>query len=141
MGSAVLVLRDTPLQSSNVPDCLAWASWRSKPIGVCGTSRSVAVDEAVGHVEQAAVGEVPGTYWLDLTNEFCGSQFCPPVIDGLTVYRDNNHITATFAAHLAPRVTAALINVGLLQHPSGKINATPPHTESTASVAAFPRRR
>ncbi len=39
---------------------------------------------------------------------------CEPVIDGLIVKRDSNHITGTFSAHLAEAITARLIQDGII---------------------------
>ncbi len=39
---------------------------------------------------------------------------CPPVVDGLIVKRDSNHITGTFSAHLAEAIMARLIHDGVL---------------------------
>jgi hypothetical protein len=33
---------------------------------------------------------------------------CPPVVDNVLVYRDDNHITATYSSFLAPPVEAAV---------------------------------
>jgi hypothetical protein len=38
---------------------------------------------------------------IDLTDYYCTADFCPSVIGDVIVYRDTNHITATFAATLA----------------------------------------
>ena len=69
----------------------------------------------LGKAEREAVAAVPGTYWVDLTDAICRTTICPAMVDHLIVYRDNNHLTATFAAHIAPRMNAALRGVGLLQ--------------------------
>jgi hypothetical protein len=45
---------------------------------------------------------------LDFTDVFCGAEVCSPVVGGANVYRDQDHITVTFADTLAPWYTAAI---------------------------------
>ncbi|MHA7284826.1 acyltransferase family protein [Arthrobacter sp. MDT3-44] len=49
---------------------------------------------------------------VDLSDAFCADGRCPAVIEGILVYRDNNHITATYARtlddHIADRVAPLL---------------------------------
>jgi SGNH domain (fused to AT3 domains) len=39
---------------------------------------------------------------IDLTRAFCDARRCYPVIGGALVYKDEDHLTPTFAATLAP---------------------------------------
>jgi hypothetical protein len=40
---------------------------------------------------------------VDLSDVICPTKGkCPAVVDGMIVYRDDHHLTATFAASLAP---------------------------------------
>jgi hypothetical protein len=41
---------------------------------------------------------------LDLADSLCLPTVCPPEIGRVTVYLDDNHLTATFTASLAPTV-------------------------------------
>ncbi|MFM8237634.1 MAG: acyltransferase family protein [Actinomycetota bacterium] len=51
----------------------------------------------------------PAVRTIDLDRAVCpGKPECSPVVDGRIVWRDENHITATFARELAPRIRAAL---------------------------------
>ncbi len=46
---------------------------------------------------------VPGNVaFLDLSNLVCTATECPPVIGGVFVYLDNNHLTATYARSMSP---------------------------------------
>jgi hypothetical protein len=49
---------------------------------------------------------------VDLTDRFCGPDRCPAVIGNVAVYRDNNHVTDTYARSLTPYLGAALDGVG-----------------------------
>ena len=44
-----------------------------------------------------------GATLVDLSDVICpGKGTCPAVVDGMIVYRDDHHLTSTFAASLAP---------------------------------------
>jgi hypothetical protein len=45
---------------------------------------------------------------VDLMNAICPSDPCPVVVNRMIVYRDDHHMTATFAVSLADRLDADL---------------------------------
>ncbi|MFD2792976.1 acyltransferase family protein [Promicromonospora vindobonensis] len=45
---------------------------------------------------------------IDLTDVYCDENECFPVIGGVTVYRDDDHLTDTFAGTLAPYLADAM---------------------------------
>ena len=45
---------------------------------------------------------------LDFTDVFCGEETCAPVVGGANIYRDQDHLTVTFADSLAPWYTEAI---------------------------------
>jgi len=95
-GLKVIVVRDTPRsRRDNVLDCLA----RSEG-DVCGTARREAVDWEMPDIEVAR--RIPTVGVLDLTDHFCGQHVCPAIKDGIIIYRNNNHLTASFSKTLAP---------------------------------------
>jgi len=101
-GLNVIVVRDTPRsRRDNVLDCLA----RSGGTG-CGTSRQDAADWAPD-VEVAR--RIPTIEVLDLTDFFCGQHVCAAVRDGIIMYRDNTHLTASFSKTLAPGFRKVLV--------------------------------
>ena len=52
---------------------------------------------------------------IDLDPSICpGLVLCPPIIDGVVVRRDDNHLSAAFAASLAGLVDARLVESGML---------------------------
>ncbi len=58
--------------------------------------------------EQAAVTGAGGSY-VNTLYWFCSTEStCPPIVDGVLVYRDDNHITATYASFLTTPVEAAV---------------------------------
>lgn len=108
-GARVLVLGSVPSPPTDIPDCLSAAidnvpSCRFSPIGqrVSGGGL-VGVDQSGDRAEDAAVTSAGGLY-LDVVPWFCTASTCDVVVDNLLVYRDNSHITATYATYLAPLV-------------------------------------
>ena len=49
-----------------------------------------------------------GVDWLDLTEAICPADRCPVVIGHVAVHRAGDHLTATYAASLAPQIAAAV---------------------------------
>jgi hypothetical protein len=56
---------------------------------------------------------------------FCGSDLCEPVRNGLVVYTDDNHLTATYARSIAPAIGERL--AGLV--PPKALESPPASTE------------
>lgn len=98
-GSRIAVLADNPESSEEAVACLTRFSLGSDRTGECGTSRAEAFRHPDGLV--AAAQLVPGTTVIDLTPYYCTAERCPSIIGNVIVYRDTNHITATFAKTLA----------------------------------------
>ena len=51
---------------------------------------------------------IEGAAAIDLTDSLCSGTTCPAVIGRYLVYRDDSHLTATYAASIAGRLAAAL---------------------------------
>jgi len=49
-----------------------------------------------------------GASLIDLSDAICPWDSCPVVLNGMIIFRDNHHLTATFAASLADRFAATL---------------------------------
>jgi peptidoglycan/LPS O-acetylase OafA/YrhL len=99
----VAILVDSPHSDDDVPTCL------SKNIGRherCVTPYAQAFsDHAV--IEKAGA-KAAGVHLIDLGPAVCSEDPCPDVLDGLVVYRDYHHFTATFSKSLAPALDRAL---------------------------------
>ncbi|NBU31349.1 MAG: hypothetical protein EBS41_07635, partial [Actinobacteria bacterium] len=57
-----------------------------------------------GGIDAATAAKISGVSVLDLTPALCGPapQPCDVVRQGMVLYRDSNHITATYSRLLAP---------------------------------------
>ncbi len=114
-GVPVLVLRDNPQSDDpelNPQFCLAKVSV-SEANERCALSRSERLDRWFDALS-AAARRTPGARVIDLTPYYCDDDTCPVVIGGVNVYRDNNHLSMTYARTLAPYLYRAIIDSGVL---------------------------
>ena len=91
------MLADIPLQGADPPECL---SYNLEHAADCATAVEDAFSRQVSETERAAAGAT-GAAYLDFTPYFCNSETCPTIIGNLLVYRDDQHLTASFSARLA----------------------------------------
>ena len=103
-GTQVVVLADTPRPDFFVPECV---SEHLDLLGECTAPRSVAMTSR-GSALVAAAHREPRVRLVDLSAAICPTRRCASVIGGVIVYRDGNHLSATYAGTLAPRLNAAL---------------------------------
>ena len=100
-GGAVLQVRDVPRPTFHVPACLARAAWRGGPDAAC--SFPGAPETEVYAAQTAAARGLSAVTTADLTAAVCPGSPCEVVRDDtLVVYRDTDHLTASFARTLAP---------------------------------------
>jgi peptidoglycan/LPS O-acetylase OafA/YrhL len=122
-GIAVVLLRDSPLPPFDVPVCIARNTPKPDAAGNCRFDPAVALDAAAYSAEQAASAGLPNVYFLDMTDQICPGNSCPAMRHGLIVYRDDNHLTGTFAGSLAPVLRTRLF--GLLRNVQYQSTAEP----------------
>ena len=105
----VVIIQDPPLPTNEkVPDCLSanLSDWRK-----CSFARAVGYGSSMGTREKAAA-KTTGAGLIDLTNAICpGTGRCPAVMNNMIVWRDEHHLTATFAASLGPAIDAQLVAI------------------------------
>jgi peptidoglycan/LPS O-acetylase OafA/YrhL len=109
-GVPVVLLRDTPWPDQHVPHCLARSAWTAWWLGrrPCTFPRTTPLAELAASREKAAAASVPGVRYVDMTPEICGAPACDPYRDGMVLYYDSHHLSATFSATLAPALERAL---------------------------------
>ena len=100
----VAIIADTPAASVDVPVCL---SGHLDDITRCATSRLAAFGRQHLIRERTAAQAANATL-VDLSDAICPGDPCQPVVRDMIVYRDDHHLTATFAASLAGLLEAAL---------------------------------
>ena len=103
----IYVLRDIPGTSPRTAGCVqANRKLRRALARVCALPRAAVLVPDPGAA--AARGRGPRVRTIDLTRFFCGPELCFPVVGGAYVYKDDNHMNATFATSLGPFVLRAL---------------------------------
>lgn len=105
----VAALGDTPRPGINIPECILSNEGK---LTECSVERATALRNGLEAQRTSAdiVGDVP---ILDMTNQICPQEKCAVVIGGVLIYRDTNHLTATYARTLATSLEAALAEIGL----------------------------
>ncbi|ADD43425.1 acyltransferase family protein [Stackebrandtia nassauensis] len=111
-GIDVIGVRDTPFPGFHVPECVERygrdAPECTRAAGEFDYDKPAAVESRP---------DVPGNVsFVDLSRYFCAGGECRPVIGNVLVYRDDSHLTATYARTVAPYLSEAL-------------RATPPLTD------------
>ena len=104
----IYVIRDTPYNRFTTNHCISQALIHHQRPGVhCRVPRRVAV-----HLDPAAIAarqlDSPRVSVIDLTHYFCGARFCYPVIGGVLVHIDDDHITRVYSTSLAPYLLRAI---------------------------------
>ena len=101
-GVPVAVLRDTPWPGTDVARCV---SQHLDQPSTCDVGRGALASPSF---DVGVARSVPGATPVDLTSAVCSADRCPAVIGPSLVYRDDNHLTATFSRSLSARLAASL---------------------------------
>lgn len=107
----VVVLRDTPRLARGTLRCVALAASRGRsPGAACAVPRRYAL-RSDPLAEAAVAMRSRRVRVIDLTRLMCGPRSCPPVIGGLLVLRDRQHMSDQFSATLGPFLLRAVDRV------------------------------
>lgn len=98
----LIVLRDPPKELHATIACIR--STPRAPGTACALGRSVALERD----PEVAAARRRGVSVVDLTRLYCDARRCFPVIGGVLVHRDVNHLSDEWARTLAPYLDAAL---------------------------------
>jgi len=104
-GVPTVVLADVPVMRVRVPECV---SAHLDRLTRCASPRAAAIARSATALQFEAARDLPGVTLVDLNDAVCPADPCAPVISEMLVYRDSNHLTATYMRSLAPRLAAAL---------------------------------
>lgn len=102
-----ILINSTPSFRDSIPECLARSV--SRKSGDCSAPRSEAIDPRTIRAEKEAAQGLVNVRVLDLTGQLCGPVRCEPVRNGQVVYRDTNHITASYARNLAKWIEREIV--------------------------------
>ncbi len=95
----VILVRDTPNAQLDPIACLAAAQWRGW--GSCSAPRTLALNAGLYQAEQLAANGLEHVSLLDLSDRICEADVCEPLREGMFVYQDRTHLSATFTNSLA----------------------------------------
>ena len=104
----IVVLHDDPEDRLTTAGCVRRAIAAQRPAGrACRVRRDV----ALGEDAQATAADFSqrDVDVLDFTPQFCGPQWCFPVVGGVLVHRDRDHLTQRFAETLGPILAREVI--------------------------------
>ncbi len=112
-GIPVLFIRDTPWPGFDVPTCLARAAWRGKDMETaCRFDLRASLRNAtLFERENAAIARHRRADTLDLSPVICPTESCNAMRDGVVVYSDSHHLTATFSRSLAGAILSATLDL------------------------------
>ena len=98
-GAKVAAIQDIPEAPEDIPDCV---SESLDHLDHCAFSISKQKPHPAYDVK--ATEQVRGARLVNMTPAVCRNRICRAVIGNALVYRGTNHLTATFARTLAPRL-------------------------------------
>ena len=101
----VVALADTPNPAADVPTCLAA---HLDAVQECAVPRDDALLDPDRRRATARAAAGAGAVLVDPVPWFC-QESCPPIIGNAPAYHDDDHISATYAAQLAPLLDARLV--------------------------------
>lgn len=104
VAGSVVLIGDTPRSRVDVPVCLAAHRTNAR---ACATPAGQAIDQGWLAADRATAASA-GAQFIDPSAWVCPSDPCPPIIGHLLVYRERDHLTAAFAASLAPVLASDL---------------------------------
>jgi peptidoglycan/LPS O-acetylase OafA/YrhL len=117
--SKLVMVQDIPDPwNMSIPECL---SAHLSDYRKCAYSRATAFGSYMGKRE-AVAAKASGAGLIVLTDAICpGTGSCPAVLNGMIIFRDQHHLTATFATSLGPvldqRLVAILVASANSLHP------------------------
>jgi hypothetical protein len=113
-GIPVVAIRGTPRTWFDVPGCLS-----RRAAGLLG-ARDCTYDRATSLVQTAVTAQSEAARGLrmsivDMNDQICGSSRCTVMRDGLVMFTDDNHLTASFSRSLSSvigsRVDSAIVQL------------------------------
>lgn len=108
-GTQVVVIRDTPRMNDTTLPCLERSEQDPDRCAIAEADSLLSPDWMV----EAAQGQ-EGVTVIDVTDVFCWNGTCKAAVGGVVAYRDQHHLTETFAITLAPILEEAMGDAQIL---------------------------
>ena len=110
-GIRTVVMRDNPHTPFDIPRCLSRRAAKLPRAGACDYELNTSLSRTGIAIQNEAARGLPVGF-VDMTDRICSTARCPAVRNGIVVFTDDNHLTATFSRSVAPvlsqRLDAAL---------------------------------
>lgn len=109
----IIVLRDPPRRADDTFSCIVEAMEKRKDAGrACRVKRKAALGRDLQTVAAARWGRTSQRVGVvDLTPHMCNRRFCFPVVGGVLVQRDVDHLTDTFSRSMGRYVLRQVENL------------------------------
>lgn len=104
-GIQVVLLRDNPRFGFNMADCVVTKGQTNQECLPAKTGLFAAANPLGALADKA-----PNVLTLDLTDLICRAEDCPGVVGNTFVYLDDNHLSRTYSASMAPMVKDRLLS-------------------------------
>ena len=108
-GIHSVLVADTLRPGFHAPTCVSrLADGRKPAVPDCAFDRSTSLNPVLREAEAYAISRVPGAALIDLNDAICTTDECGVRRGDLFIYRDGNHLTASFSRSLAPVLMSSL---------------------------------
>ncbi|WP_134774626.1 SGNH hydrolase domain-containing protein [Ornithinimicrobium flavum] len=105
LGALPVLVRDVPRAPFDVPACL---SDHPDDVPACAFPRAEGLaSSGTGH--DALAAQLRSLPVIDLTDAVCPARTCSPIVGGVVVWRDSNHLSATYVRSLRGVVEQELL--------------------------------
>jgi len=105
-GITPVLMEDTPYPGQDVPTCL---SRHYTNVQLCNPIISSAYRDDMHQMLEDFDATSVHVLWT--RHWFCTDAGCPTVVGNILVYRDDNHMSVTFASFIAPLLDAAVVDL------------------------------
>ena len=106
-GLPVVAIKGTPRTWFDVPSCLSRRAAALPFAAECGYDRARSFSRAAVDAQLAAARGLPVRF-VDMNDQICATARCGVVKNGVVVFTDDNHLTASFTRSLAPVLGARI---------------------------------
>jgi peptidoglycan/LPS O-acetylase OafA/YrhL len=100
LGAKIRFIRDTPYADYDVPGCLAQAEWDGHTQCPAPVS-AVVLSPGIYAAEARAAQDFGNVEVVDLSDRMCSPDRCYLEVAGQVIYRDADHLTASFSRSMA----------------------------------------
>jgi SGNH domain (fused to AT3 domains) len=111
-GLRVVVMRDNPFFTYDIPACLARSARHSwYPGGSCEADKAAVLNDAIFESEKAGARGLSNVHFIDITDRLCQRNICRTVQGDAVMYRDNHHLTGNFTESLMAELEGELLSI------------------------------